>query len=163
MTCQWVREVFRSFTDLVDLDLFRSSSCIDNSALISRERKNSSKMSLPSPKALFTSALVLATLASHVLARPAPEPKASWVRKGSGRKKMANNLKRAAEGSMRRQTSNATESCAETLATTITAPKTNLWAELSDVEAVSVVEWLFAQSELNLTTSDEAGPWDNTV
>jgi hypothetical protein len=31
------------------------------------------------------------------------------------------------------------------------APKANVWSGLTDVEAASVTQWLFAQSDLNLT------------
>ncbi|KAK0625529.1 copper amine oxidase [Bombardia bombarda] len=110
-----------------------------------------------SPRAIVASALLLSSLAHDVLARPSPEPK---LRKGGpGKKKMAHNIKRAIEGERR-----AVEtSCAETLLTTTTAPKPNPWAQLKDFETASVVEWLFAQEDLNLTISEDAGAWDNTI
>ncbi|KAF1812382.1 membrane copper amine oxidase [Eremomyces bilateralis CBS 781.70] len=55
------------------------------------------------------------------------------------------------------------ESCVAPVVQTITAPKENIFAGLSDVEAASVVAFLFDQKTLNLTTSDEAGSWDNTI
>ncbi|KAK0724664.1 copper amine oxidase [Lasiosphaeris hirsuta] len=113
-----------------------------------------------SPRAIATSALLLTTLAQDVFARPSPEPKAAWIRKGPAKKKLANTLKRAVEGQRR---ATELESCAETLTTTTSAKKVNIWAPLTDVETAGVVEWLFAQEDLNLTTTEEATPWDNTI
>ncbi|KAK3690111.1 amine oxidase catalytic domain-containing protein [Podospora appendiculata] len=113
-----------------------------------------------SPKSLLASALLLTSLSQDVFARPNPEPKVPWVRKGSGRKKMAHNLKRAVEGERR---ATEPETCAQTVTTTITAPKANVWGELIDVETAGVVSWLFAQKDLNLTLTENATNWDNTI
>ncbi|KAK0669179.1 putative copper amine oxidase [Cercophora samala] len=114
-----------------------------------------------SPRAVATSALLLTSFAQDVLARPSPDPKAPWVKNtGLGKKKMANHLKRAIMGDKRAV---ETPFCSETLATEIKAPKPNVWGPLVDVEVASVVEWLFAQADLNLTVSEEAGGWDNTI
>jgi primary-amine oxidase len=43
------------------------------------------------------------------------------------------------------------------------APKKNIWGGLTAAEASGVVSWLFAQPELNLTESEKAGNWDNTM
>ncbi|GAB1317381.1 Amine oxidase [Madurella fahalii] len=43
------------------------------------------------------------------------------------------------------------------------APKANVWGELADYEAAAVVRWLFAQEDLNLTISEDATEWDNTM
>jgi primary-amine oxidase len=43
------------------------------------------------------------------------------------------------------------------------APKKNIWGGLTGEEASGVVSWLFAQSDLNLTESEKAGNWDNTM
>jgi len=72
---------------------------------------------------------------------------------------MANHIKRAMEG----KRAKPVETCAETIATEITAPKANIWGALAGVEIAGVVEWLFAQEELNLTISDDAGAWDNSM
>lgn len=72
---------------------------------------------------------------------------------------MANHIKRAMEG----KRAKTLETCAKTLATEITAPKANIWGALNDVETAGVVEWLFAQEELNLTLSEDAGAWDNSM
>ncbi|KAK3940868.1 putative copper amine oxidase [Diplogelasinospora grovesii] len=113
-----------------------------------------------SPRAIVASILLLTCLVHDVCARPSPEPRSAWVRKGPGRKKMADHIKRAVEGKRPRSTE---PSCVETLATNIAAPKTNIWGELSHVEAAAVVQWLFAQPELNLTVTDKATAWDNTI
>ena len=113
-----------------------------------------------SPWAIATLALALSSLARDVLARPSPEPKVGWLRNGPGKKKMADHIKRAIEG--QRRTAEL-PSCADSLTTTITAPKANPWGALTDTETAAVVEWLFAQEDLNLTTTENAGSWDNTV
>lgn len=58
---------------------------------------------------------------------------------------------------------NATSSCAGTAAVEITAPKQNVWDQLDDVDAAGVVAWLFARPELNLTVSENATAWDNSM
>lgn len=115
-----------------------------------------------SPRAIVASVLVLSSLAYDVAARPSPEPKADWVRKGPARKKMSNHIKRAIEGqSDTRRTEEVP--CADVLAKPITAPKPNIWGQLTGEEISSVVDWLFAQEQFNLTVTEEAGPWDNTM
>lgn len=109
--------------------------------------------------------ITLASIAEHALARPSPEPKASWVRKGQGRKAISDVL-RGKRDNLRRSTAsstNGTESCAGTLAAQISAPKVNVWAELEETDAAAVVAWLFSQPELNLTVTENATEWDNTV
>jgi len=54
-------------------------------------------------------------------------------------------------------------SCPETAAKSITAPKQNVWGEITDVDAAAVVAFLFAQPALNLTVSDNATGWDNSL
>ncbi len=39
----------------------------------------------------------------------------------------------------------------------------NVWGELADRDAADVVGFLFAQPELNLTASENATEWDNTL
>jgi hypothetical protein len=55
------------------------------------------------------------------------------------------------------------EGCPDEYGTPITAPKANLWRSMSGEETAAVVEWLFAQEDLNLTLSSEAGEWDNQM
>lgn len=109
--------------------------------------------------------ITLASIGEHVLARPSPEPKASWIRKGQGRKAISDVL-RGKRDNLRRSTTsstNETESCAGALAAQISAPKVNVWAELEESDAAAVVAWLFSQPELNLTVTENATEWDNTV
>ncbi|KUL83286.1 hypothetical protein ZTR_09131 [Talaromyces verruculosus] len=47
--------------------------------------------------------------------------------------------------------------------TVIKPPKDNVWDGLTGEETASVVKWLFQQTDLNLTTSEKAGEWDNTI
>ncbi|KAL5604892.1 hypothetical protein BROUX41_001777 [Berkeleyomyces rouxiae] len=120
----------------------------------------------PFSKGLASVVLLLGALARESSARP--EPKSTWVHKGPARKKMSHNLKRNLEGSLgvnsgmyRRQDSYP--DCKETLATNIPAPKTNIWAALSESEAAGLVAWMFDQKDLNLTVSENATSWDNTI
>ncbi|KAL8363430.1 hypothetical protein RB601_009280 [Gaeumannomyces tritici] len=53
--------------------------------------------------------------------------------------------------------------CAPSPPASIKAPKRNLWAQLSEQEVGSVVDWLFRQRGLNLTRAEDAGDWDNTI
>jgi primary-amine oxidase len=123
-------------------------------------------LSSVSPRAIATSALLLGSLAQGVFARPSPEPKAGWVRKGPGgsggyfKKKVHDQVKRAVSGGKRAA---ELESCAETTTTTIAAPKLNPWAPLTNEETAAVVEWLFAREDLNLTTTEDATAWDNSM
>lgn len=98
----------------------------------------------------FAAVLLLTTLSS---ARP--QPKAAWVRGARARlaKSSKWNHKRYVNGS----------ACIETSPPDFVAPKDNVWGGLTDVEAASVTKWLFGQRELNLTRSEDAGEWDNSV
>ena len=102
-------------------------------------------------------------LIGGVASRPSPEPRTGWLKKGAGRKHMADSIKRSIRGDSGRPEKRDAPTCAETLATDITAPKINIWQELSDVEVAGVAQWLFAQEDLNLTVSENATSWDNTV
>ncbi len=105
--------------------------------------------------------LAFGLISQDVLARPSPEPKADWVRKAHGRKAMMDTLKGRSD--RRRSLNLPRDPCPETAAKAITAPKKNVWGELADVDAAAVVAFLFAQPELNLTLSENATEWDNTV
>ncbi|KAJ5587639.1 uncharacterized protein N7459_003404 [Penicillium hispanicum] len=59
--------------------------------------------------------------------------------------------------------SSSAESCLKSNYTQIQAPRQNIWSGLTDPEAASVLSWLFKQPDLNLTTTKEAGNWDNTI
>lgn len=124
---------------------------------------------LPSGISFGTAATLALTtlcfLVDDVLGRPSPEPKSAWVRnKSHGRKVLSDILrgKRDLQRSVVRSW-NESATCAELSATAVTAPKDNLWSELDDTDAAAIVAWLFAQPEFNLTVSDNATEWDNTV
>lgn len=111
----------------------------------------------------FSSRLLLAAsifCAHGALSAPDPDPKAAWVRQGRARK---------AASKIGRRWSNETllppvvNSCSDSDYLKTLAPKANVWGGLTDVEAASVTQWLFTQSELNLTVSDDAGEWDNSM
>ncbi|WRT68621.1 uncharacterized protein IL334_005599 [Kwoniella shivajii] len=46
---------------------------------------------------------------------------------------------------------------------TTTAPKDNIWNVLSNDEAADVISFLHSKDDLNLTSVDDAGSWDNTI
>lgn len=110
-----------------------------------------------SPSLLFAGFVLYA---NEVLSAPSPNPKAAWVRQSRARKAASRIGKRWSNETSTRP---AVTSCSENNYTHVLAPKTNVWGGLTDVEAASVTQWLFAQSEFNLTVSDEAGEWDNTM
>lgn len=89
------------------------------------------------------------------------------ARKGHGRKAISNVLKGKRDARLNtfayRNDTSASSSCAGVGAAAITAPKTNVWDQLEDVDAAGVVAWLFAQPEFNLTVSENATAWDNSV
>ncbi|KAI0123803.1 membrane copper amine oxidase [Xylariales sp. AK1849] len=114
------------------------------------------------PGATVTATLALLSSIQLADARPKPEPKVparmQWSH-NRGKKFARTALKQSLEG----RYSNASTTCSNSQAPAITAPYDNVWVGLTDDEAVSVVSWLFAQPALNLTTTDNAGEWDNTV
>ncbi|KAK3113870.1 hypothetical protein LTR53_008410 [Teratosphaeriaceae sp. CCFEE 6253] len=84
----------------------------------------------------------------------APQPKAAWMRGARARlAKNANKNTPWVNGS----------ACVETAPADFQAPKENVWGGLTNWEAASVTQWLFAQEELNLTITDDATEWDNRV
>ncbi|KAH7144289.1 copper amine oxidase [Dactylonectria estremocensis] len=85
-------------------------------------------------------------------------PKTAWAQqrtKGHGRKLFGASIEKSRQ--------HVRDGCVVKSALDIDAPRENIWAGLTEPEAVSVVEWLFAQPSLNLTTSEDAGSWDNTL
>jgi primary-amine oxidase len=86
-------------------------------------------------------------------------PKAPWVEQYArtrGRKHFTSSV-------VKRNVTEDPEDCVIQSAQITQAPKTNIWGGLSGQEASSVVAWLFGQPELNLTESEKAGNWDNTM
>lgn len=61
----------------------------------------------------------------------------------------------------KRQT--ASNACNANLNNTVSAPKVNVFRDLTPPEVAGVAGWLFSRTDLNLTTSDTAGEWDNTI
>ena len=112
---------------------------------------------------LLPAVLVGLLATQDVLARPSPNPKSSWVRHKGGRGKRHLTAALSKSAGIQSRDVNETVTCAEAAATTIKAPKTNIWGSLTNDEAASVVAWLFAQEDLNLTISDNATAWDNSV
>jgi primary-amine oxidase len=86
-------------------------------------------------------------------------PKAPWVEQYArtrGRKAFTSSV-------AKRNVTEDPADCVIQNAQDTVAPKKNIWGGLSGEEASSVVSWLFAQPELNLTESEKAGNWDNTM
>jgi primary-amine oxidase len=106
------------------------------------------------------SALLFGLLSQDVLARTSKSHKGG---KSRGKRLIHDALRRGSEAHVTRDDANKTVACAEALASPITAPKPNIWGQLTDDEAASVVAWLFAQKDLNLTVSENATSWDNSV
>lgn len=122
--------------------------------------------STPASSSIVLALATGAFLVQSASSRPSPDPKTSRLQKGFGRKAISNVLKGKRDARLNTvQPRNGTlpTSCAGTGATEITAPKENVWNTLDDVDAASVVSWLFAQPEFNLTVSENATSWDNTV
>lgn len=107
-------------------------------------------------RAIASSVLILSSLSHEALAVPTKDRK-PWMRNGPGKKHITNVYKRAVDKR------DELPDCAETLTTTIKAPKANPWAPLNNEETAGVVEWLFAQEDLNLTIADDATAWDNSM
>jgi primary-amine oxidase len=86
-------------------------------------------------------------------------PQAPWVEQYArtrGRKFFTSSL-------AKRNVSEEALNCVIQNARKTEAPKKNIWGTMTGEEASSVVAWLFAHSDLNLTVSDKAGNWDNTM
>ncbi|ETS83998.1 hypothetical protein PFICI_05874 [Pestalotiopsis fici W106-1] len=120
---------------------------------------------LSSPGAAATAVLALLSSADLVLARPSPEPKVPARMKWTNQrgKKVARTVLRNVLEGRTFTNSFAIAACSTSQANAISAPYDNVWVGLSDAEAVSVVAWLFGQESLNLTETEDAGEWDNTV
>ncbi|KAI1868056.1 uncharacterized protein JN550_006544 [Neoarthrinium moseri] len=117
-----------------------------------------------SPGAAATAIVALISFLELVYARPSPEPKVparvQWSH-NRGKKIARTALRGALDG--RSYNTTASSTCSTSEAVSIIAPHENIWAGLTDAEAVSIVAWLFAQPELNLTATEDAGEWDNTI
>lgn len=106
----------------------------------------------------FSSVSIVAALAllDGLVTPAAAMPKVPWAKQ-----RAKGQARRALSAAMEKRAVNTTCDTKEALLTT--APKANVWGSLTGEEASSVVHWLFAQPELNLTIMDDAGSWDNTL
>lgn len=86
-------------------------------------------------------------------------PKTPGLRNLRGRLAQSTNLHHTLA---RRQDTNDI-GCAPASAINIQAPSVNIWNDLSEEETVDVTKWLFDQKDLNLTVSENATEWSNTV
>ncbi|KAK4963066.1 hypothetical protein LTR10_000694 [Elasticomyces elasticus] len=111
-------------------------------------------MSLPALSRLLGLLAVGVLLLAHT-SEALPQPKAAWVR--GARSRLAKNSK----WHSKRWTNGS--ACVETSPPDFSAPKENVWSGLTNWEAASVTQWLFGQAELNLTKSEDAGEWDNSL
>jgi primary-amine oxidase len=113
-------------------------------------------------KFLTTVSVVLFSIVPAVIhGVPTPEAKATWVKSGRGHRVIPH-ASRQAKRQYSNNTSPETPICGGAAPAT-TAPVPNVWEAFTDQEAASVAYWLFEQSDLNLTTSEKAGEWDNSV
>lgn len=122
------------------------------------------KSALSSAGAAATAVLALLSWADLALARPNSEEKVPTHMRWSNQrgKRLAGAVVQNMLEGRSHDNSKAT-TCNTSQANIISAPYDNVWAGLSDQEALSVVSWLFGQESLNLTAAEDAGEWDNTV
>lgn len=104
--------------------------------------------------------LLICSLVQGVFSKPQPDAKSAWVRTRS-KKILLKNTQRWSNGTFTSSATNA--GCTDSGPSIISAPKENIWAGLTDIEAAGVTSWLFTPPALNLTLSDDAGSWDNSV
>ncbi|KAL5051698.1 hypothetical protein BDW71DRAFT_202849 [Aspergillus fruticulosus] len=124
-------------------------------------------MKLPFPFPGGIALLLIGSLAGDVLATKL-DPSRDLVRqKSRGRK---NQLRSFVGRSNQHITHQAkayacqyASPCQDTPPQKINAPKENVWYGLTDDETANVAKWLFGRPELNLTSTENAGEWDNTI
>ncbi|KAL4924490.1 copper amine oxidase [Aspergillus undulatus] len=115
----------------------------------------------------IASLLLIGSFAGDVLANKL-DPSAERVRqKGHGRKAQMRSLfGRSHQHSTsygKGYEDQYSSPCEDTPPQEIKAPKYNVWYGLTDDETADVAKWLFGRPELNLTTTENAGEWDNTI
>jgi primary-amine oxidase len=108
----------------------------------------------------LTGLLIFTSFVHIILALPRAEDTA-WKRTARAKKHPLQDLYQRTDKSA--FSSSPTTACVDSNAVSITAPKRNVWGSLTDAETAAVTQWLFAQPDLNLTASNSAGDWDNTV
>jgi primary-amine oxidase len=104
-------------------------------------------------------ALLLLLFADFVTSVPRPAPKSANFRNWRAKNGLNGQTKRTTSWNQSRTTS----SCATPVTQAIAAPYFNVWSSLSDDEAASVAKWVFSQPSFNLTSTAEAGEWDNSL
>lgn len=107
-------------------------------------------------RASFNTVLLGLSLCSDIASAM---PKAPWVEQHArtrGRKHFTASIEK-------RNVTEDPPDCVAPKAQLTKAPKANIWGGLTGPEASGVVSWLFAQPELNLTESQKADNWDNTM
>lgn len=109
-------------------------------------------------KATVFKLLAAAVLASELLPAATALPKTPWARQ-----RVQSHSRRLLGASLDKRGEEPKEDCMVKSALDIDAPKENIWGGLSQAEAAGVAAWLFAQGDLNLTASEDAGSWDNTL
>jgi primary-amine oxidase len=124
------------------------------------------------PFSLFggiTSLLLIGSLAGDVLANKLDKSAQAVRQKNRGRRALMRSLEsRSNQHPSDRwdgkpPTGESASACEDTPPQEINAPKENVWYGLTDDETADVAKWLFGRPELNLTTSEIAGEWDNTM
>ncbi|KAL3467115.1 copper amine oxidase [Aspergillus heterothallicus] len=118
----------------------------------------------------ITSLLLIGGLAGDVLANKLDKSAQAVRQKNRGRKALMRSLEsRSNQHPSDRwdygkpPNGHSTPTCEDTPPQEINAPKENVWYGLTDDETAAVAKWLFGRPELNLTTSEDAGEWDNTI
>lgn len=91
------------------------------------------------------------------LSEAKPRPKAPWVRGARHRLAKSSNINKVAKRFVNGS------ACHEAGAEDFRAPHSNVWSGLTDKEAADVTKWLFAQKNLNLTVSENATEWSNSI
>ncbi|KAL2843196.1 copper amine oxidase [Aspergillus pseudodeflectus] len=117
----------------------------------------------------ITSLLLIGSLAGDVLANKLDKSAQTVRQKNRGRRALMRSLESRSNqhpsdrwnGKPPNEESALT--CEDTPPQEINAPKENVWYGLTDDETADVAKWLFGRPELNLTTSEIAGEWDNTI
>ncbi|KAJ0417471.1 copper amine oxidase [Aspergillus carlsbadensis] len=117
----------------------------------------------------ITSLLLIGSLAGDVLANKLDKSAQAVRQKNRGRKALMRSLESRSNQypndrwDGKPPNGESASTCEDTPPQEIDAPKENVWYGLSDDETADVAKWLFGRPELNLTTSEIAGEWDNTI
>ena len=105
----------------------------------------------------FSCQIVIALLLLTSLVDARPRPKAAWMRGARSRLAKSSNVNRFTE-----RYANGS-ACHASAPEDFQAPHLNIWSGLTDKEAADITKWLFAQTDLNLTVSENATSWSNSI